>query len=243
MRPGIRRFALGAFAAMGLFAATAQAQTPIPTSKLDLDAATVIQPSSLRATSIFSPKVQTSFQSGAQAQMGPAAEDNGIGFGVLGMITRSKISGDDFLDIKSRTGGGFGVWIGGNRNGRVGFTGEFIYLTRNSEVEGSTFKTKALEIPAVFHVNLGSRSRNSVGGYIVLGPVFSINLKHSIDGVDVDENFNGADIGIVGGAGIEVFRIGIEARGNWGLRSISSEGETSDSKTFTFELLGKFAFN
>lgn len=238
MRPGIRRFAFGAFAAMGLFAATAQAQTPITTSKMNLDAATAV--TSSPATSIFAPKVKTSFMA---QQMGASAEDQGIGFGVLGMITRSKVTGEDFLDINSRTGGGFGFWVGGNRNGHVGFTGEFIYLTRNTEVEGDLFKTKALEIPAVFHINFGSRSRNSVGGYIVLGPVVSINLKQSINDVDVSDNFNGADIGLIGGLGIEFFRIGIEGRGNWGFTNISDAGDTSDSKTFTFELLGKFAFN
>jgi hypothetical protein len=64
-----------------------------------------------------------------------------------------------------------------------------------------------------------------------------------VGGFDVSDNFNGADIGIIGGAGIEVFRIGIEGRGNWGLRNINTSGDVSDTKTFTVELLGKFAFN
>lgn len=247
MRPGIRRFAFGAFAAMGLFAATAQAQTPITTSKVNLDAATVIASSSSTAASegalpasVFAPKVKASF---AAQQMGPRVQDQGISFGVLGMITRAKFTGDDLFNVKSRTGGGFGFWIGGNRNGHVGFTGEFIYLTRNIDANGNQFKSKVLEIPAVFHINFGSRSRNSVGGYIVLGPVVSINLKQSINNGPAGDNFNGADIGLIGGLGVEVMRIGIEGRGNWGFTNISKSGTTSDARTFTFELLGKFAFN
>ena len=56
-----------------------------------------------------------------------------------------------------------GLWVGGNKNGLIGFTGEFIYLTRKLEDPfGSVLKTTALEIPAVFHINVGSRSRNAV---------------------------------------------------------------------------------
>ena len=238
MRPGIRRFTFGAFAALGLFAATAQAQTSVTTSKVNLDAATAITSSS--ATSIFAPKVKTSFLA---QQMGASAEDSGIGFGVLGMITRSSLRSDDFTDLGSRTGAGIGLWVGGNRNGRVGFTGEFIFLTRKFGERETAGSLRVLEIPAVFHINLGSRSRNGVGGYVVVGPAVSFKLKESFTGGFGEDNFGGVDIGLIGGVGVEVYRIGIEGRGNWGLRNISDAGDTSNIKTFTFELLGKFAFN
>jgi hypothetical protein len=180
------------------------------------------------------------------AQSNASHEDNGIGIGVEGMITRSSIHADNVGDLfKSKTGSGFGLWVGGNKNGLIGFTGEFIYLTRNVEANGQELKSRALEIPAVFHINVGSRSRNGISGYGLVGPVFTINLKQTLDDVDVSDNFNGADIGIMGGAGIEIYRFGIEGRGNWGFRNISDEGDFTDSnaKQFTFELLGKFRFN
>jgi len=189
--------------------------------------------------SLVSPRPTVSF---AAAQGGAADEDTGIGFGVLGMITRTSWRTDDveeFFDFGNKTGWGAGLWVGGNRNGRVGFVGEFIYLVRGDD----EFKTKALQIPAVFHINVGSRSRNGVGGYLVVGPSFTINLKNEIFGVDFSDDFTGADIGVIGGAGIEFFRVGVEARGNWGLRNINTDGDLSETKTFTFELLGKFAFN
>ena len=178
----------------------------------------------------------------ATRQGGAADEDSGIGVGALIMLTRTSYKADgvgDFFNLDNKSGWGAGLWVGGNRNGRVGFVGEFIYLVRGD----NDFKTKALQIPAVFHINVGSRSRNSVGGYVVVGPSFTINLKQEVGGLDVSDNFNGADIGIIGGAGVEFFRVGIEGRGNWGLRNINSSGDVSDTKTFTFELLGKFAFN
>ncbi len=65
-------------------------------------------------------------------QGGAANEDSGIGVGVLGMLTWPSIDiiDEDDDDIKSRTGWGVGGWVGGNRNGRVGFVGEFIYGVR-----------------------------------------------------------------------------------------------------------------
>ena len=250
MRSGVRRFVFAALAASGLslvLSSPAQAQSALPaghesapatTLKLDYDAA--VRPTATSTS--LRPRDGASFL----RQGGAANEDSGIGFGVLGMLTWPSIDVEDSVtDLDSSAGWGVGAWVGGNRNGRVGFTGEFIYAVRNVTEGDDDVEFKVFEIPAVFHVNFGSRSRNSVGGYIVVGPVFTFNLGQSVNGVDFDddEKFKGADIGVIGGAGVEFFRIGIEARGNWGLRSISNEGDFAKIKTTTFELLGKFAFN
>jgi hypothetical protein len=190
-------------------------------------------------TASINPRPKATFMA---TQGGAANEDSGIAFGVLGMITRTSWRVDDvedFIDPDNKTGWGAGLWVGGNRNGRIGFVGEFIYLVRGDD----EFKTTAVQIPAVFHINFGSRDRNRVGGYVVAGPSFTVNLKQESYGVDISDDFNGADIGVIGGLGVEFFRIGIEGRGNWGLRNINSDGDVIDTKTFTFELLGKFAFN
>lgn len=174
-------------------------------------------------------------------------EDNGIGIGVEGLLTHTSFRGTDTDNlISGRSGDGIGLWIGGNKNGTIGFTGEFVYLSRHFGDKGSAneVSAKALEIPAVFHVNIGAKTKNGISGYAVVGPVFTINLQQKlvISDIDVSDNFSSADIGIIGGAGIEIYRIGIEARGNWGLRNLSTNGAV-DEKTFTFEFLGKFRFN
>lgn len=178
------------------------------------------------------------------AQTNTNNEDEGIGVGVEGLLGFPSLRGTNVstaLDAKSSYG--IGLWVGGNKNGRVGFTGEFIYLVKKIEQGESEAKQKALQIPAVFHINFGSGSRNNVGGYGIVGPVFTLNVKDELTGGLAGDNFAGADIGILVGAGVEITRVGIEARGNWGLRNISDEGVTSDTKTFTFEILGKFRFN
>jgi len=238
MRSGIRRCVYVAFVVVGLLlvrTTSAQAQSDESTVAPSME-------SKFKAPS-FHPKLQASFLEAAQAQLGPGNEDSGIGFGVSIMMVKNSFRGDDVFDTDSRTGLGFGFWVGGNRNGNVGFTGEFNFITHKVG-EGATEGTlRILEIPAVFHINFGSRNRNAVGGYVVVGPAFSFKLKESFTGGFGSDNFGGVDIGIIGGLGIEFFRIGIEGRGNWGMKNISDEGDTLDIKTFKFELLGKFAFN
>jgi hypothetical protein len=175
-----------------------------------------------------------------------ASSDPGVGVGVLAGITRSSLHNDELKDFfKSKTGSLFGLWVGGNKNGLIGFTGEFNYLIRNVGVAGTddTYKFHTLEIPALLRLNIGARSTNGATIYAVAGPVFSLNLKQELNGVDVGDNFNGGDVGIMAGAGFEVYRIGIEGRGNWGLRSVSDSGDVSDSHAFSLEFLAKFRFN
>lgn len=243
MRSSVRNLLGGTLAVAALLAGSvggANAQT-VPageTARINFDAATAVA----STQAVFAPKLRADFQA-QQPQLGPDREDQGIGVGVLAMITRNSFSTEDFIDIDSRTGLGFGFWVGGNRNGTVGFTGEFIFLNQKygeGEFEGSR---KIFQIPAVFHVNFGSRSRNSVGGYVVLGPSVAFELKESFTGGFGADNFGGVDIGLIAGVGVEVYRIGIEGRMNFGMRNISEEGDVSKIKTRQFELLGKFAFN
>jgi len=252
MRSGIRRCLCVAFVALGLLlvrTTSASAQTDRaanPTRiKVDISKSVDALADADGRLAIFAPKVRARFQPPGQTpppNLGPSADDSGIGFGVDIIFVKNTFKLDETLNLddESRSGIGGGFWVGGNRNGNVGFTGEFNFIVVNGdEGEGSL---KLLEIPAVFHINFGSRSRNSVGGYVVVGPAFTFKLNDFTGGFGED-NFKGVDIGIIGGLGVEFFRFGIEGRGNWGMTNISESGDTLDIKTFKFELLGKFAFN
>ena len=241
---------MAAFGLSFVLSSSAQAQSALPTgdesaqlTALKLDYDTAVRPT---ATSTASNARKTRASS---RQGGAANEDSGISVGVLGMLTWPSIDiiDEDDDSIKSRTGWGVGGWVGGNRNGRIGFVGEFIYGVRKVRDDDDDVDVdfEIFQIAAPFHINIGSRSRNSVSGYIVVGPSFTFNLGQKVDGEDFlsDEEFNGVDIGIIGGAGIEFYRVAIEGRGNWGLKEISNEGDFAEIKTTTFELLFKFAFN
>jgi hypothetical protein len=184
-------------------------------------------------------------------------EDQGVGVGVLAGISRTTLHGEGFEDFfDSRTGTMLGAWVGGNMNGRLGFTGEFIYVIRKTDLDfdddGATddrLSFPAVEIPAVFHVNFGAENRSKGMFYAIVGPVFTINLKQKVkinnsgESIDISDDFNGADIGILAGAGFEIVRIGVEVRHNWGLRSITDEGDVGNIKTRSWEFLVKFRFN
>jgi len=170
--------------------------------------------------------------------------NNGIGVGAEGMVAFPSVSNTS-ADFDASTAYGFGLWVGGNRGGTVGFTGEFIYAFKKFTNSNSELKRQALEIPAVFHINFGKHSKNGALGYGIVGPVFTINVKDKLTGGVAGTNFSSADIGIMAGAGFEVARIGIEGRGNWGFKSITDNngGALDDNKEFSFELVGKVRFN
>ena len=188
--------------------------------------------------------------SAQQSSQSSNSDENqgGIGFGVEAGITRATIHTSGPSDfIKSRNGLMGGIWFGGNRAGRVGFMGEITYVVKganNDEFGGSELKLHYLEIPAVFRINLGQRSRNGLCVYPMFGPVVDILLKGSLNGIDVKEQFNGFDLGVLGGVGVEYARIGIEARGNWGLKTLEKtdsgfSGDVVDSKNFTIQVVLK----
>jgi hypothetical protein len=182
----------------------------------------------------------------AFAQQSGGSGGGGVGFGVEFGLTRSTIhakNADEF--IKGRNGLMGGIWFGGNRNGAVGFMGEITYVVKGAKDEftGDDLKLHYLEIPALLRVNIGQRSRNGVIVYPLFGPVVDIQLKADLNGFDVKDQFNGFDVGVIGGVGFEAARVGVEVRGNWGLRTLEKEGTgfggLTDSKNFTLQVLAK----
>jgi len=180
--------------------------------------------------------------------------DEGIGFGVLGGLTNSTISVDSDFDsdsVSSSTGWMAGIWFGGNRNGTLGFMGEISYVVKGAtnSITDEELKIHYLEIPALIRINLGqTKNKAGVLAYPLVGPVFDIQLKNELDGVDVSEQFNGFDFGIMFGGGIEVARFAFEVRYNMGLKGITSDddggfNDLADSKNRSWQFVGKFRFN
>jgi hypothetical protein len=186
-------------------------------------------------------------------------QDSGIGVGALGGLTFTSASGDDSVGISSGTGWMVGIWFGGNVNGAVGFMGELSYVRKR--IQDETFpddnylETDYLEIPALIRINIGSRAREGVRGYGLVGPVFDIRLGSKlVDGgfeipeAELENQFSAVDIGLMLGAGIEWNRIGFEFRYSWGLTRLATDeavdaGNLPDVKNNTIQLVGKIRFN
>jgi hypothetical protein len=169
----------------------------------------------------------------------------GIGFGAAFGISKTSLRGDEdegLLDGRAGIIGG--VWFGGNRSGTVGVGADVLYGIRKFEDFGDDLEQHYLEVPVLLRVNFGSRNRNGAIVYGVAGPVVDIKLSTKLDDVDVTDDYAGTDVGLIGGVGVEVARIGFEMRGNWGLRSFYDPRRDLETiKTFAIQLLGKIRIN
>jgi len=186
----------------------------------------------------------TAFAQSAAVSSG--GHQGGIGVGIEGGISRNTLhSTDELVDFESRTGTLVGLWVGGNKNGNVGFVGEFLYALKKTGAGADEVKIHALEIPAVFHINFGSHSREGVSGRAIVGPVFTVNVKKTLKSGLTGDNFSSADVGLMAGAGIEAYRVAFEVRGNWGFKTVTDTGggNFEDAKTRAIEVVLKFRFN
>jgi hypothetical protein len=177
---------------------------------------------------ISSPSDSTFLTAGMAKAMEPAAVaqssggggGGGIGFGVKGGYLYNSYSTAK-LNLNSTNSWEAGIFFGGNRNGVVGVMGEILYAKKGFELSGNTTDLYYLEIPILLRVNVGSSNKNKgVIGYLLVGPAFDVNLKAQQNGIDVKDNYESLDIGILGGGGVEISRIILEARYNWGLMNV-----------------------
>jgi hypothetical protein len=159
-------------------------------------------------------------------------------------------------DKLSPTGFIVGVGFGGNKSGAFGIGADINYelkTTDNVQLIGTTFpngtlKTQVIQVPVYGRVNfMGHATKSAPTLYVMFGGYIDILLKGDIDGVDIKDDFNGFDVGPMGGIGFEVARVGIEGRGMWALKSMDKNGSSlnglTDSKVFTFVLLFKVRLN
>ena len=175
----------------------------------------------------------------------PAYAD-GIGVGAKVGPLFSTFTADN-LSFKNKTGLMGGIWFGGNRSGAVGIQGEVLYAKKTAEtqVPAATTDLYYLEVPVMLRVNVGSRSREKVAGYVIVGPAADIKLKAKQNDLDVSDNYEGLDIGVIGGAGVEISRFLVEGRINWGLRNVVAGNLANTTKitTRTVAILFGVRFN
>jgi len=180
---------------------------------------------------------------------GGGAPASGVGIGVkVGPLFTSYSAASCDGCFNTDTGLEGGIWFGGNRGGRIGMMGEILYAKKKQEGSGLTGSRSLqyLEIPILARINIGSRSRNGISVYGLVGPVFDVNLKASIGDTDVKSNYDSLDVGILGGVGIEITRFLVEARYNHGLRNVLNSDNLAnalDIKTHSFAVLFGLRFN
>jgi hypothetical protein len=210
-------------------------------------AALLCAPSTVRAQSLTTPNDPSFLVAGMAQSQNRSVHSQGFGFGVKGGLLFSTLSQAN-VDYKNNNGYEVGVFFGGNRPGVFGVMGEVLYAKKGAKGSQGiqTLDNYYLEIPVLLRLNLGSSNKNTGAiVYAIGGPVFDVLLKSQLDGVDVKSNYESLDLGIIGGAGIEVSRFLVEGRYNWGLRNVlkASGGTTTEVKNRSFALLAGIRFN
>jgi hypothetical protein len=180
---------------------------------------------------------------------GAPAFAQGVGVGVKVGPTFNDFTDDEAPE--GRTGWMGGLFVGGNRAGRVGVAVEFNYARKNArfEEDGTTVSANVnyFQIPVLLRVNGGSRDREGVNVYGLVGPFFNFKINADADqfGDVFDDSVEDIDAGLVFGAGVEITRFIIEGRYDLGLRRINKddEGGVVDVKSRSFAILFGVRFN
>jgi len=160
-----------------------------------------------------------------------AAQGLGIKFGP----TFATFSSES-LDFKTRTGLHGGLFFGGNRDGVLGVQTEVNWLRK--KVQGPSIRIDYLQVPVLLRLNAGASSASGFSAYGIAGPAVELKIADEIEGVTLDDGFEGADVSLVFGGGFEVARFIVEGRYEKGLRRINNTfNGTADIKKQAFTIL------
>ena len=144
----------------------------------------------------------------------------------------------DALDFDTRTGWHAGLFIGGNRDGVLGVQTEINWIRKQVEqpLEARDIRIDYLQVPVLLRVNIGGGSASAFRVFAVGGAGVNFKIGDEVEGVILDDRFEGADVPLLFGGGIEVARIIVEGRYEKGFRRINklfSDFTEVKSQSFT----------
>jgi len=185
------------------------------------------------------------------------AQQAGVKAGInLASITPSE---DEAPDTSRRLGPTAGVWIRFAPERRVSFQIEGLFsekgVTLNLAEPGLNgsidLRVRYAEIPALARVDFGAPGATTrafvVGG---AAPAFKLSARVNAsvagqnDSRDVGDEISSADVGLVGGFGVEFGRMLVEARYTHGLLHINTDdnGDEDRNKNRVFSVTAGFRF-
>jgi hypothetical protein len=176
------------------------------------------------------------------------AQGVGIGAKIGPLFSSLSEAGVSDTGFENRTGWIGGLFIGGNRAGRVGVGVDILYARKGateSETQGS-INLDYLNVPIYARVNIGSPSRGGASVYGIGGLDLNFLIRSKLsNGDDIKENFKSADYGLALGLGVEITRFLIEGRYTKGLGNIAKDNVEFDTdvKTQSFALMFGVRFN
>jgi hypothetical protein len=173
----------------------------------------------------------------------------GIGIGAkVGPLFSSLSETDVDEGFENRTGWIGGIFIGGNRAGRVGVGVDILYARKGANEPGTdqSINLDYLNVPIYARVNIGSPSRGGASVYGIGGLDLNFLIRSKLGtGQDIKENFKSADYGLALGLGVEITRFLVEGRYTRGFGSIAKDAVDFDGdvKTRSFAIMFGVRFN
>ncbi len=174
----------------------------------------------------------------------PALAQSG---GIKGGFLYSTLNFDETSDVwDSNNGWTVGLFFGSDKDKTIGFLGEVNFQERGGSSDFGSVDLYYISVPLLLRVGAG----DAVNVYAIAGPSFDFKIGESVnnvdDGVDLTEDWEGIDIGITFGAGLEFGgRFLVEGRVNWGLRNIVASSDLFENEKLTnrsFALQAGFRF-
>ena len=176
----------------------------------------------------------------AQAQQTQNQPNNeGFGVVIVGGPLFATLTDTTGFNTERKTGYLVGLALGGNRTGVVGVEADVLYGKRGAKVNGQDLDLQVVHVPVMLKVNIGDTSRASgFMGFGVVGPSFDWLFDSKLGNVDISDDTEGYEVGLVFGGGVEVLRFSAQLRYMRGLRSINKNfelgvAESIKSESFT----------
>jgi len=166
-------------------------------------------------------------------------------FGVGGGVNLANLAGSDISNTDSRLGFNSGFMIELKLPIKLGFELDLLFSTKGvGRGVSSFYQCNACDIlPGEGEVNLSYIDLPVVMKIYMakvlsfqLGGQYSMLLIAKSDGYDVKEYINSSDVSAVLGLGLDVSKLHVSARYNYGLTSIDDAGADIKNNMFTFTL-------
>jgi Outer membrane protein beta-barrel domain len=178
-----------------------------------------------------------------------AASAQGLEFGVKGGLSVAEFAGgaNDFDESEgSRKGLVAGAFVAVPLAGPLSFQPEALFAQKGSAYDfpdlDTTVKLDYVEVPLLLKARFGV----GVRPYFFAGPYVGLRLSakahgnagaDGADDVDLENETKGTDYGVVGGAGVELGRLLVEARYARGLGGIASDAIDDDIDNAVWSVL------
>lgn len=168
-------------------------------------------------------------------------------FGIKAGVNSSTLTlKDSNIPAVSPIWGGIGgVFLGQNITSNIGWQAEGLFSQRGAEEDSTpsvgTIRTTFVDIPVT--LRLGSTTNSDVHFHAFTGPQVGIRVKAELTDEplgttrDLNDEIKSWDLGWTVGAGVEMGRLGFDARYTHGLTNIAKFAEDGELKNKTFSFL------